>query len=109
LLGTELEHLLENLSVRGSADLKSCELVIEGNADHRGGEENGIVAVSLYSGTVAAGLFSGGRFTLYVQGDDYFSVPLSIKDWIAVVVTAFDYRFEPPANTRLVSTAPAVP
>ena len=65
LLGAERDHLLANLSVRGAADLVSCDLVIEGNADHRGAEENGIVAISLTQGSVAAAMLSAGRIKIY--------------------------------------------
>jgi hypothetical protein len=109
LLGSELEHLRENLGVRGGADLKSCDLVIEGNANHRGTEENGIVTVNLVSGAVAAGILSAGRITLYAVGDGYFSMPLAIRDWIAVVAAGFNYRFEPPAGTQLEMAEPATP
>jgi hypothetical protein len=106
LLGAQRDHLLANLSVRGAADLVSCNLVIEGNADHRGGEENAIVAISLGSGTVAAAMLSDGRVKIYAVGDDYFSVPIPIKDWLAVAAAQFGYRFDPPANVDLVLTKP---
>lgn len=100
LVGAELAHLHSNLSVTGSIDLIGCDLVIAGNADHAGGIEQGIVAVRLYDGKVAAAMLTEGRIDVYVEGADYFAVPLSIRDWLAVVSTELRYRFELPPNAR---------
>ncbi len=103
LMGSELNHLRHNLDVRGAADLRGCDLVLEGNAPHAGGEENGIVSISLYSGTVAAAILSGGRITIYQNDSNYAAVPIGIKDWLAVVATGFNYRFAPPKGATLVT------
>ncbi|MDX1438950.1 MAG: hypothetical protein R3284_03515 [Rubricoccaceae bacterium] len=100
LLGTELDHLKANVGVSGSVDLIACNLVISGNAEHQGGIEQGIVAVNLVSGAVAAGIYSDGLITVYVDGDNYYAVPLGIRDWLAVVNTDLRFRFELPANAR---------
>jgi hypothetical protein len=101
LMGGELAHLQANINVRGAVDLVECHLVVQGNADHAGGEEDGIVAVSVYAGTVAAAVHSGGGTAVYVDGD-YSAVPLSIKDWLAVIESGYRYRADPPANARVV-------
>lgn len=106
LLGPELEHLKRNLDVHGPVGLRGCELVLEGNAPHAGGLENGIVSVSIYDGTVSAGILSGGRITIYQNDSDYAAVPIGIKDWIAAVESAFSYRARIPNNATLVTPAP---
>lgn len=103
LLGGESEHLLANLSTRGQADLIACYLVMEGNADHKGGEENGLLVIDIATGEVAAGILSAGKISIYTTADDYPSLPLPLKDWIAVVKSDFKFRFDPPDNFELIS------
>lgn len=102
-LGPELEHLLQNLSVKGSVDLIGCQLVISGNANHKGGEENGIVSIDLYSGVVTAAILSGKGIAVFTGDKSYDALPISIKDWLAVVYTEFYFRLRQPANVKLVS------
>ena len=106
LLGSETEHFLANLSVRGMADLIGCNLVIEGNADHGGGEENALLVVTIADGSVTVGMLTQGRFKIYTTGTDYSSVPMPLKDWIAVVSSSFSFRFDPPANADVISVKP---
>jgi hypothetical protein len=106
MLGTEAEHFLANLSVRGTADLIGCNLVIEGNADHAGGEEHALLVVELASGTVTAGMLTAGRFKIYTSGVDYSAVPIVLKDWMAVVSSGFNFRFDAPANADVISVGP---
>ncbi len=101
LLGSELPHLRRNLDVRGAVDLRSCELVIAGNAPHAGGEENAILSINLYRGTLAAAILSGGQITIYRESGDYASLPIGIKDWVAVAAAGFEYRLKPPPNAVL--------
>ena len=100
LLGKEVDHLRSNISVTGAVDLIACHLVISGNAEHEGGSEQGIVAINVMSGTISAALTTGGRIDVYVDGDSYYAVPISIRDWLAVVSTELRYRFDLPANAR---------
>lgn len=100
LLGPAVDHLRRNVSVTGTVDLVACNLVISGNAEHQGGLEQGIVAINLVTGAPAAAIQTQGRIEVYVEGTDYFAVPLSIRDWLAVVSTELRYRFELPANAR---------
>jgi len=101
LMGGERDHLLANVAVRGSIDLVGCELVISGNAEHQGGEEDGVVSFSLGAGTASAALRSGGAFHVYTQDGSYDSAPISVKDWIAVAASGYEMRFGAPAGTRL--------
>lgn len=116
LLGPELVHLQRNLQVSGPVDLISCDLVISGNAEHQGGEENAIVAIDIHTGAIAAAIMSQGEIAIYADtrktmaGMAYEeAVPLAIKDWIAVIHTKFHFRFHPPANTRLLPPPGANP
>jgi hypothetical protein len=102
LLGPELEHLRANISVTGSIDLVGCSLVVSGNADHMGGLEDGILAVNLSAGTVGAAIHTEDRFDIYVDSTDPYAVPISIRDWLAVVAVEYRYRFELPPNARQV-------
>ena len=116
LLGPELAHMKRNLDVVGPVDLISCDLVISGNAEHQGGEENAIVAIDIHSGAVAAAIMSQGKIAIYADTGKTMAgmayeeaVPLAIKDWLAVIYTKFYFRLHPPANTRLLPPSGAIP
>ena len=68
LLGAKAEHVRRNVSVTGAVDLIACHLVIAGNAEHQGGMEQGIIAINLITGAVAAALTTGGRIEVFVEG-----------------------------------------
>jgi hypothetical protein len=106
ILGKEYQHFISNLDVIGSVDLISGGIVLEGNASHGGGEEMAKLDVNLYSGVVTAAILSKGKIDVYTDRkdykkqnpDNYMSLPISIKDWIALIVTELKYRFDKPAN-----------
>ncbi len=106
ILGKEYQHFISNLDVIGSVDLISGGIVLEGNASHGGGEEMAKLDVNLYSGVVTAAILSKGKIDVYTDRkdykkqnpDNYMSLPISIKDWIALIVTELMYRFDKPAN-----------
>jgi hypothetical protein len=106
ILGKEYQHFISNLDVIGSVDLISGGIVLEGNASHGGGEEMAKLDVNLYNGVVTAALLSKGKIDVYTDRkdykkqnpDNYMSLPISIKDWIALIVTELKYRFDKPAN-----------
>jgi len=106
ILGKEYQHFISNLDVIGSVDLISGSIVLEGNASHGGGEEMAKLDVNLYSGVVTAAILSKGKIDVYTDRkdykkqnpDNYMSLPISIKDWIALIVTELKYRFDKPAN-----------
>ena len=74
--------------------------------EHGGGEENALLVVELATGTVTAGMLTGGRFKIYTNGPDYSAVPIALKDWIAVVSSGFNFRFDAPANADVISVEP---
>jgi hypothetical protein len=106
ILGKEYQHFISNLDVIGSVDLISGGIVLEGNASHGGGEEMAKLDVNLYSGVVTAAILSKGKIDVYTDRkdykkqnpDNYMSLPISIKDWIALIVTELKYRFDKPTN-----------
>lgn len=106
ILGKEYQHFISNLDAIGSVDLISGSIVLEGNASHGGGEEMAKLDVNLYSGVVTAAILSKGKIDVYTDRkdykkqnpDNYMSLPISIKDWIALIVTELKYRFDKPAN-----------
>ena len=106
ILGKEYQHFISNLDIIGSVDLISGGIVLEGNASHGGGEEMAKLDVNLYNGVVTAAILSKGKIDVYTDRkdykkqnpDNYMSLPISIKDWIALIVTELKYRFDKPAN-----------
>ena len=106
ILGKEYQHFINNLDVIGSVDLISGGIALEGNASHKGGEEMAKLDVNLYNGVVTAAILSKGKIDVYTDRksykkqdtDNYISLPISIKDWIALIVTELKYRFDKPAN-----------
>lgn len=106
ILGKEYNHFITNLDVIGSVDLISGGIVLEGNASHNGGEEMAKLDINLYGGIVTAAIFSKGKIDIYTDRKDYkkqdpnnyMSLPISIKDWIAVLSTQLKYRFDKPSN-----------
>lgn len=106
ILGKEYQHFINNLDVIGSVDLISGGIVLEGNASHQGGEEMAKLDINLYSGVVTAAIFTKGKINVYTDRkdykkqdqDNYMNLPISIKDWVALIVTDLKYRFDKPKN-----------
>ncbi|MFZ2323845.1 MAG: hypothetical protein WAV89_09120 [Ignavibacteriaceae bacterium] len=106
ILGKEYQHFIGNLDVIGAVDLISGGIVLEGNAPHNGGEEMAKLDINLYSGIVTAAILSKGKIDIYTDRknykkqdeNNYMNLPISIKDWIAVISTQLKYRFDKPAN-----------
>jgi len=97
----ELEHLKRNLSVRGPINFINGELVIAGNAPHKGGEENAILSINLHNHKVTIAIYSNKKITVYAEDNDYRHLPISIKDCIAVWKTNF--RSYPPNELKMTS------
>ncbi len=100
-------HLKRNLDVRGPVDLIDCHLVVSGNADHMGGEENAVLDVNLYSGAVTAAILSHHRVIIYLDrdpsaGSGYNAVPIAVRWWAAMAATGFDAANRPPAGTEVI-------
>ncbi|MDP9422113.1 MAG: hypothetical protein M3Q19_04650 [Pseudomonadota bacterium] len=107
LMGQELTHLKKNLSVAGPVALIHCELVVEGNAPHKGGEQNAILSFNLYSGITTVAILDGRRVVLrstlhrHRAPDNYSHLPAHVRDWIFVAANSFRSRGKPPANVTI--------
>ena len=104
LFKTEINHLTKNLSVRGPIDFISGNIVISGNAPHQGGSEMGILCINLYNGEISGAIYSNQNIDIYSHEEKYQYLPISIKDTIAVWETNFQYRFNPPSNTKMITS-----
>ena len=102
LLGSELEHLMHNMNVRGAVDLSGQTLSVNGNAPHQGTEEEAIVCVTLGSMTVEAAILSKKTVTVYMRAEKYEYASICIKDWITLANSRHADRFEQPSNVRVV-------
>lgn len=100
MMGKEYKHLINNLSVTGPVDLIAGSIVISGNAPHSGGYDMGILDINLYTGKIHAAIYLAGIITIFSSEDTkkYEYLPISIKDWIAVVNRSLKDRSEKPQN-----------
>lgn len=105
LLGSELEHLMHNLNVRGPVDLSGQTLSVNGNAPHQGTEEEAIVCVTPGSMTVEAAILSKETVTMYTRAEKYEYASICIKDWITLANSRHADRFAQPANVQVVAPA----
>jgi hypothetical protein len=105
LLGAEMDHLLQNLIVKGGVDLSSETLSVIGNAPHRGTEEEAIVCVTVLPQhtIVEAAILSKGTVTVFTRAEKYEYSSICIKDWITLVNSGHADRFQQPSNVRVVS------
>jgi hypothetical protein len=101
LLGSEMDHLMDNINVRGSVDVISGWLSVSGNAPHMGTEEEGVVCISVYNVAIAAAILSKETVTVYSPGGSYDSLPICIKDWITQARSQHMDRMTQPANVRM--------
>jgi hypothetical protein len=107
LLGSELDHLMHNLNVRGAVDLSGQTLSVNGNAPHRGTEEEAIVCVTVLplNTIVEAAILSKGAITVYSREKQYENASICIKDWITLANSRHADRIKQPANVRMVMPA----
>ncbi len=101
LLGSELEHLMHNLNVRGAVDLNGQTLSVNGNAPHQGTEEEAIVCVTPGNMAVEAAILSKDTVTVYTRAEKYEYASICIKDWITLANSRHADRFTQPANVRV--------
>jgi enoyl reductase-like protein len=103
LLGSELDHLMHNLNVRGAVDLNGQTLSVNGNAPHQGTEEEAIVCVTILplKTIVEAAILSKEAVTVYARAEKYEYASICIKDWITLANSRHADRFVQPANVRV--------
>ena len=104
LLGAEMDHLLRNLNVRAGVDLSGETLSVNGNAPHRGTEEEAIVCVTVLplKTIVEAAILSKSAVTIYSRNTTYENASICIKDWITLVNSGHIDRFQQPKNVHVV-------
>jgi hypothetical protein len=105
LLGSELEHLMHNLDVRGAVDLSGQTLSVNGNAPHLGTEEEAIVCVTVLplNTIVEAAILSKRAVTVYTRAEKYEYASICIKDWITLANSRHADRFVQPANVQVMT------
>lgn len=115
LMGPALDRLKTSLLVGGPVDLIGCELVVNGNAPHQGGERNAILSFSLSTGRMTAGLMERERIYIVTSPAapgvtfQYDWLPSHVRDWAVVAAQRFRTRGTPPANVTLRSPLGAWP
>jgi len=105
MLGKQLPALMRNLDVRGDVDLIGGALAINGNANHKGGEEEAIVCISDFGPVplVEAAIFSKGRVTIFAKAPQYEYLMLCVKDWVTQVNSGHRDRMTQPKNVQVVA------
>ncbi len=99
-----MKQLRTNLTVASPIALINCELVVEGNAPHQGGEHNALVSFNLYSGIMTIAMLDHGRVLVrmtryrYRDPGNYSHLPAHVSDWIYVAANRFRSRSYPPSN-----------
>jgi hypothetical protein len=102
LMGRKVAHLRTNLSVAGPVALIDCELVVQGNARHGGGEQNAILSLDVYSGIMTVAILDRERILVWStphrsrSPGDYSHLPAHVRDWIYVAAGGFRSRGQPP-------------
>ena len=101
VVGDQLPKLMQNINVRGSIAFDGG-FTITGNANHKGGEEEGVVCISPFGPVVEAGIFSKGRITVFAKAEKYEYLMICVKDWITQVNSGHRDRFNQPKNVQLI-------
>ena len=103
VVGSQAAKLMQNIAVRGDVAYDGGSLVIVGNANHKGGEEEGVVCVIPFGpALVEAGIFSRGKVTVYAAAEQYEYLSICVKDWITQVNSGHRDRFKQPQNVQVV-------
>lgn len=105
LVGKQLPQLLRNLYVRREADLVGGALALQGNAPHKGGEEEASVCIADQGPTpmVESAIFSKGKVAVFAKAPQYDYLMLCIKDWITQVNSGHRDRMAQPKNVQVVA------
>jgi hypothetical protein len=103
MLGKQLPTLIRNLNVKGDVELVGGALTLNGNAPHRGGEEEAIVCIADQGPVpyVEAAIYSKGKVSVFTKSPQYDGVMLCVKDWITQVNSGHRDRMAQPKNVQL--------
>jgi hypothetical protein len=105
MLGKQLPTLIRNLNVKGDVELISGALALQGNAPHKGGEEEAIVCIADQGPTphIEAAIFSKGKVTVYAKAPQYDYLMICVKDWITQVNSGHRDRMAQPKNVQVIA------
>ena len=78
LIGSRMEALKNNLSVRGAISKQGSIYYISGNAPHLGGEEQAYVLMDAAHKRVQVGLWEKGKLTVYAPPQGRLPIPADI-------------------------------
>lgn len=98
ILGPQLAHLESNVGVHGPLGVDGGGLTLSGNAEHMGGEEEGLVFVDLNSGDVYACLLTNGRFEVYGKQPKFDYLPDAVRHWIVLTWAWVNLKGGQPSN-----------
>ncbi|HEY9538987.1 MAG TPA: hypothetical protein VIS03_15445 [Kiloniellaceae bacterium] len=83
LVGADLAAVIAtNLTVAGPIDFVGGHLVLRGLAPHQGGEEEAIVLIKIFDGTLRAALLHEGRMRLFAPDAEYRYLPPPLKEFV---------------------------
>jgi len=95
-------HLQRNLDVSGPILLDGCHLVITGNAQHMGTEQDAMLDVDLASGDVTAAIHDGGRIDIWFLAEPpagaprWETLPMAMREW--AVKADMGFPSQPPRS-----------
>lgn len=103
MLGKQLPTLIRNLNVKGDVELVGGALTLNGNAPHKGGEEEAVVCIADAGPVpyVEAAIYSKGKVTVFSKSPQYDGLMICVKDWITQVNSGHRDRFTQPKNVQL--------
>src|SRR3546814_14001192 len=90
-----------NLTVAGPIDFVGGHLVLRGIAPHQGGEEEAIVLIKIYDGSLRASLLHEGRMRLFAPDSEYRYLPPPPKEFVRPRAHPHYPRAPPPGAARL--------
>jgi hypothetical protein len=100
VVGKQLPALMRNISVSGGVDLVAGALSVNGIAPHKRGEEEGVICVNEFNGTVQAAIVSKGRITVFAKEPSYDTLMQCVKDWITQANSGHRDRMTQPKNVQ---------
>jgi hypothetical protein len=107
LMGPVLDTLKDDLMVAGPVGLVDCDLVVEGNAPHQGGERDAILDVNVYSGAMTVGIQDRDRVAVLAMPPSphaaltYDALPAQVRDWTHIAAARFRSRIAPPPGLTI--------
>lgn len=97
LTGKEAAQLIRSdMQVIFPIDLDGSDLVLRGRKNHQGMEEEALVYVNIYKGSIRAGLVHEEKPTLYARDKEYHYIPDALRNFVRWPVEADENRKWPP-------------